>query len=244
MCKSVITAGKPRNVRPGNNGNNGNSGNHGNVRPGNVKPQGPRPGLNGSNHNNHNRPGGNGHNNFRPGNPGNHGNHGHHYPQFYRPNYRPHAYYHRPQPPRPPHGWHRPPHAPIVRSVFGVNFGTALGVSLNFLINGGYTVRSYDDSQVWLRNVSIANYVWPDAALYYGPSGMDASSFYYTTPYYDPTRYNAVYGYLVNAYGAPVNYSTTHGAMSATWFGGSGYVTLTLGAASSGSYVTTLSFGM
>lgn len=137
-----------------------------------------------------------------------------------------------------------PPRAPRIGSIFGITFGTALNVSLNFLLNKGYTVNGYDNSQVWLRNVSIANYVWPDAALYYGDGGLNASSFYYTSPYYDPARYNSVYSQMINLYGPPVSYSTTHGAMSASWLGASGYVTLTLGATTSGSYVTTLSFGL
>ncbi len=161
------------------------------------------------------------------------------------PHYKPpRPYYYRPQPPHRPHGWKHHPHAPRIANVFGLSFGTAINVSLNFLMNKGYTIGGYDNSQVWLRNVSMANYVWPDAALYYGNSGLDASSFYYTTSFYDPTRYNAVYAQMLNLYGAPVNYSTTHGAMSATWFGSSGYVTLTLGATTAGNYVTTLSFGL
>lgn len=93
--------------------------------------------------------------------------------------------------------------------------------------------------------MTALNYVWTDAALYYGTGGLDASSFYYSTPYYDAGRYNNVYRALVNTYGYPVATDNAGGMMSATWFGGNnGYITLSLGAGSTGRFLTTLTFGL
>lgn len=126
-----------------------------------------------------------------------------------------------------------------------MTFGVAFNASLDYLLNAGYVVDGYGNNIVYLRNVPVMNYMWTDGALYYGNGGLDASSFYYSTPYYDPARYNSVYSALVNTYGVPVMNSNAGGVLSSTWFGGNnGYVTLTLGAGTGGRFLTTLSFGM
>ncbi|MDE6859447.1 MAG: hypothetical protein K2J65_03425, partial [Duncaniella sp.] len=242
------------------NGNN-------NHKPGN----GNRPGV-GNGNNNHkpgngNRPGvGNGNNNHKPGN-GNNWNNGNHRPgasnrpiignrphgqrpihlappaRPYRPNmYRPHYR------PTPPPRWRPARGIPAIRGILGITFGTGIGLSLDYLYNSGYTVDGYGNDVVYLRNVNELNYIWTDAALYYGANGLDASRFYYATPYYDMTRYNAVYNNLVALYGAPVAVNSS-GQIGATWFGGNqGYITLTFGAGNVAGgalrYITTLTFGL
>ncbi|MDE6327196.1 MAG: hypothetical protein K2L91_01570 [Duncaniella sp.] len=249
------SVGTGNNSRPGNNGNH-RPGNNGNHRPG----QGVgRPGNNGNHRPGHgiDRPGNNG--NHRPGHgidrPGNNG--GHH---GYKPAHRPP---HRPPVVRPPHRPHRPPMVrpayrpvpppawrprrglPIVRGILGLTFGAAINVSLDYLYNNGYTVDGYGNDIVYLRNVPALNYIWTDAALYYGRGGLDASSFYYSTPYYDVARYNNVYNVLVNTYGIPVATGNAGGVMTSTWFGGNnGYITLSFGSADGGRFLTTLTMGM
>lgn len=159
-------------------------------------------------------------------------------PVIARPHYRP----------MPPRGWRPSGRIPIIRGILGLTFGTAINLSLDYLINAGYNVDGYTNDIVYLRNVSAMNYVWTDAALYYGNAGLDASSFYYSTPGYDLSRYNNVYNALVATYGVPVSVNNTVNSMGATWFGGNnGYITLSFGANTIGSglrYLTTLTFGL
>ena len=54
----------------------------------------------------------------------------------------------------------------------------------------------------------------------HGNSGLDVSSFYYSTPVYDLARYNNVYNSLVATYGMPISVNNTVGSIGATWFGG------------------------
>lgn len=147
--------------------------------------------------------------------------------------------------PVPPPAWRPRPGIPIIRGILGLTFGAAFNVSLDYLYNSGYTVDGYGNNIVYLRNVPMLNYIWTDGALYYGNGGLDASSFYYSTPGYDLSRYNSVYSSLVNTYGVPVSVNNAAGAMSATWFGGNnGYVTLSFGAGQAGRFLTTLTFGL
>ena len=221
------------------NGNNNHRPNRPNIgnnhRPGHDY----RPGLNPG----HNRPGNN--HGFRPG-----GNHHGPRPPMMKPPHRPYRpIIHRPHyRPMPPRGWRPARPLPIIRGILGLTFGTAINLSLDYLFNNGYTVDGYTNDIVYLRNVPALNYIWTDAALYYGNSGLDASSFYYSTPVYDLTRYNSVYNSLVATYGVPVAINNTVNTMSATWFGGNnGYITLSFGANTMNSrlrYLTTLTFGL
>ena len=239
--------------RPGNNGNHnqgvgnrpGNNGNH-NQGVGN------RPGNNG-NHNQGvgNRPGNNGNHNQGMGNrpnrpdrpvtgvrPGHnvrppHNNAvrpGHNY----RPPYvqRPPMHVHRPAPrpwhrPVPPPAWRPRPGAPVISAIFGINFGTALNVSLNFLLGHGYTVSSYGSNAVYLSDVNQYNYYWPEATMYYGNNGLERTEFFYSTSYPDTVRYNNLYNNMTAIYGAPVNVSNVSSSLSATWFApNQGYIRL------------------
>lgn len=251
----VGTTQRPVNNRPGNSGQNvGNNGNH---RP-STGTSG-RPGVNGSHAGQ--KPGV-GHRPSEPSRPGV----GHH-PSgpsrpgvVHRPSHKP-----APRPPMmaPPHRPYRPviarPHyrptpppawrprrgLPVIRGILGLTFGAAFNVSLDYLYNSGYTVDGYGNNIVYLRNVPAMNYIWTDGALYYGNRGLDASSFYYSTPVYDLSRYNAVYSTLVNTYGVPVSVNNSGGMMTSTWFGGNnGYITLSFGAGTAGRFLTTLTLGL
>ncbi|MCM1162781.1 MAG: hypothetical protein NC339_00775 [Muribaculaceae bacterium] len=242
--------------RPGNNGNHHNNnnrpGNNGNHNPGNNGNHNPgRPGVGGNN-----RPG-------NPGKPGHLGRPG----QPGRPTPTPPSA-HRPGRPRPsamqpPHRPYRPaivrPHyrptpppswrprrgLPVIRGILGLTFGTALGISLDYLYNNGYAVDGYTNDIVYLRNVPALNLVWTDGALYYGPTGLDASTFYYTSPVRDLTRYNQCYNSLVATYGVPVSVNNVGATLSSTWFGGNnGYITLSFGVQNTGRFLTSLTFGM
>ena len=155
-------------------------------------------------------------------------------PAMARPIYRP----------TPPPSW-RPIHgAPVIRGVLGLTFGITIGSSLDYLYNTGYSVDGYGNDIVYLRNVPMMNYIWTDGALYYGTSGLDASSFYYSTPAYDMSRYNNVYRGLVTSYGVPVSTTNQGGLITSTWFAGNnGYISLSFGN-SGGRYLTTLSMGL
>lgn len=256
------------------NGNRPNIGN-GNNKPNGNHPSTGRPGIGNNKPNNNHKPNttpnwGNNRPDHRPNvgnrpNPGNRPNngfgpsHGTHRPGVsapvhrpshlappphpYRPNmYRPHYR------PTPPPRWRPARGIPAIHGILGLTFGTAINLSLDFLYNSGYVVDGYSNDVVYLRNVNQLNYIWTDAALYYGSNGLDASSFYYATPYYDMTRYNAVYNNLVALYGQPVSINSA-GQLGATWFGGNqGYITLSFGAnnVSGGAlrYLTTLTFGL
>ena len=209
--------------RPGN-GNNSRPGNHGNGnRPanGSNRPDnGFRPG-NGGNHkpNNGFRPGGN----YRP-------EHGYR-PGGHRPNHnwRP-PYHHRP--PRIPgmyvRPWHRPvpppgfrprPGGPRFSTILGITLGTALNLSLNALINGGYTVTGYGPSAVYLTGVNLYGCYWPNATLNYVNSNLRGSEFVYSTYGYDRSRYDMLYRQMTNTYGVPIATNVNGARVSATWWG-------------------------
>ena len=247
--------------RPGNNnnghrpGNNGGSNGH---RPGNNNPG--RPG----NNNNGHRPGNNGHNPGRPGHGGYNPGRPHRPGGDYRPNrpnrphrptvivppHRPHRPPMRPwsRPVRPP-SWRPRPAAPVIASILGITFGTAINMSLDYLINRGYTIDGYGNDAVYLRDVNEMSYYWPDATLYYGAGGLARSEFLYSTSYPDPMRYNSLYTRFNRTYGPPINIVRTGGVLSATWFAPNrGYVTIDYRSQYSLGgdlrYFTTLTFGL
>lgn len=245
--------------------------NHGNKeRPAATAPARPvqnKKDGNKGNHNKHNthRPGQTAP--LRPGNSGNSGNHNGHYnhPTPQRPNHhtgpvtparpphiappprphRPHFYSHYPTRPVRPGHWHPRPGIPVISSILGIAFGTPWNVSLNMLYGSNYIIDGYANDMVYLRNVNMLNAMWPDATLYFTPSGgLDQSAFYYSTPYYDLSRYNSAYAQLTATYGPPVYRQ----GLSATWFGGAGnFTTLTFSQdnsfAGNTRYYTTLTVG-
>lgn len=152
--------------------------------------------------------------------------------------------------PTPPAYWQAPPAWRPFSSILGVALGTALNITVNALINNGYTVTSYGNDNVYVNNVPMLNMIWPDAVLFYNNmGGLCGSRFVYSTPYYDQGRYNAAYASLVGGYGAPMSIQNmANGGIEATWWGtGNQFIRLAYQAsyAQDGSlrYFTTLSFG-
>lgn len=248
--------------RPGNSGQRpGNGGHNPGNRPGNS---GQRPGNNGNRPgNNGYRPGGN-----RPGYPGYNGpgsgpgpsrpgrpSYGHHPgpppgppPGHMRPNMPPPRPFYRPAP--PPYGWRPYSGWRPFNSVLGVTFGTAIGITINALINNGYTVSNYGNDVVYVDNVQMLNMWWPDAVLYFNNAGgLYASRFIYSSSGYDMSRYNIAYSNLVASYGAPVNVQNTGNGIETVWWGpGNQFIRLSYSPEySNGGYLryfTTLSFGI
>lgn len=223
------------NNRPGNHGATderwhfgGNRPSHGDMRPGTPPPP-PH--------------------NARPPRPNNWGHPGHRPPHMappMRPHRPPMRPWHRPV---PPPSWRPRPHAPLLSTVLGITFGTALNLSLDLLFDHGYTVDGYGNNVVYLRDVNQYNYFWPDATLYYDNGGLQRSEFLYSTPYPDSYRYSQLYNNFLGVYGAPVNVVRTGATLAATWFAPNrGYITLQYAPqyAMGGSmrYFTTLTFGL
>lgn len=218
---------KPPTVKPGNNNHKPNNGNHHNNNGWNKPNNGNNGNHNGWNKPNHNQPA------HRP--PIMQPPHRPNRPVFARPHYRP----------TPPPAWRPRKGLPVIHGILGLAFGTAINLSLDYLFGNGFTVDGYGNDVVYLRNVAALNYMWTDAALYYGASGLDASSFYYSTPGYDMSRYNNCYRALTATYGVPVSVNNTAAGVTATWFGGNrGYITLQFGSGTGGRFLTTLSYGM
>lgn len=247
--------------RPG-----GNQGNHGQRPGGNQGNHGQHPG---GNQGNHGGPG-NGHggnNQFNPG-PGPHPGGGNQFnpgpgprpgggPGYgYVPPRPPHRPYMpaRPmpyRPPMPPPGFRPAPGVSLFGSILGVTIGTAIGVTMDYLIGHGYDVTGYTNDAVYVNNVSQLNMLWPNATLYYGAGGvLQGSEFVYSTPYFDQGRYNMAYSSLIRSYGAPVSTIPLQGGgIRVNWFGYNGqYVSLQYQQAiaydGSYRYFTTLSFGI
>ncbi len=241
------------NVTPGSRPNSGNhgSGNHHGSGNGNGKPDGKPNGGNG----NH----GNGHGN------GNHGygnnNHydytGHHYHNDYHNYYTNHLWsWSRPLPPparpyrpaplvwyRPviPAGWYPYAGAPVIDRVMGITFGTLFDASLDYLYYNGYEIDGYADHIIYLRDVSLLNYLWDDVMLSYDSyDRLVNAQFVYHTTYYDRHRYSRIYRNLCRVYGQPV----AKGSDGISWYGGNstGWVTLSMHN-NLGHYYTTVSIG-
>lgn len=262
--------------RPGNNGrpSNGNGGGH--NRPATPqRPTTPRPDNNrpsdrhpGNNRPGNNRPGNHRPDNYRPGNdrPGhmNGGQHGGNHRPDYRPPRPPQTAHHpghhpgHMQPMPPHHGWFRPAPPPKwrplrhwrpFRSILGIALGTTVNLSINALLNNGYTVSSYDGNTVFVNNVPMLNMMWPEALLFYNNyGGLCGSRFMYNQSFYDTSRYNNAYASLVGAYGPPVSMQNTAGGMEATWWGSDNqFIRLSFASQYDGygspRYLTTLSFG-
>lgn len=258
------------NYRPGgNNGNHrpgGNGGNHGgNYRPGNDRPNGPgnsRPGGQGG----YNRPGSPHHGSINHGGPRPDYNryrwHSDMRPRgprdrwydYYRYNrwswhapiappfrqWRPRiVWYYRPIIPT---GYRYYTSAPIISGVLGLEFGTYLDASLNYLYYNGYDIDGYQDNVVYLRDVNMMGYSWPDVMLQYDTNGgMCYAEFVTSTSYQDDYRFRSIYNSLCNTFGTPINSGNGH----FSWYGrdGSGFVNLNT-MYDGGRYFTVLTFGV
>lgn len=272
---SASSANKSQATRPGNNGqpsfgnsqpggnrpgNNGQGvqrpGNGGGQQPGMTTPpsgNGMQPGGN--------RPGNNGQGVQRPGTPtpprpqgGNMGNNRPNRPgtppppvsnaRPHRPSMPPAWQVWRPTPPpmsyRPYSSW------PRFSTVLGIPFGATISVSLNTLFNLGYTVLSNYGNVVYVQNVPMMGYNWPEATLNYTSSGLLAGSEFVNYSLSPSTAlYSSLFSRLCATYGSPY----TQSGLSATWWGPSGqYIRLnysnTFGANGMSYYYTTLNFGI
>ena len=240
--------------KPGGNNNARPGGNHNTPKPGGNNHNAPRPG--GNNHNAP-RPGGNSHHAPKPNHhaphPGNHSHHApkpnHHAPHHghvHRPHCPPPRPYYRPTPPpsfRPYHG------CPTFRTIFGITFGTTINLSLDYLYRNSYNVYGYGNDVIYLRNVNQYGYLWPDATLFYGSTGLVGTQLIFSTNYHDHARYNMVFNSLIGQYGNPISVQNTSNGMTATWWGYDGqYITLEFRPSYTNNgqlrYFTTLSFGM
>ncbi len=228
---------RPDNNRPGNNSRPDNN------RPGNNN----RPAKPDYRPDNNHRPGGG--NAYRPG-----GYSTPRPPHVHRPTprppYRPYAPANRPWTrPVPPPSF-RPYHGcPVISTIFGIAIGATLDYSINHLINGGYHVAGYGNNVVYLNNVNMYNYSWPQSQLHYVNGMLSAAELVYSSAAYDMSRYNLLYNSLVGQYGYPISVQNNGGNnVSATWWGyNNGYITLAFYGdyANNGyyRYFTTLSFG-
>lgn len=187
------------------------------------------------------------HDGFRP--------HGPHHDRFYdhyrygwnrpimppvRP-YRHTIWYYRPT---IPYGFRPYRNAPIVDGILGLFFGTLYDASLDYLYYNGFAIDGYYDNIVYLRDVPLFDYEWPDVMLRYDDyNQLNYAQFAIVTGYNDRARYNRLYRRLCASYGNPVSY--VRGAYpQVTWVGGDGrgYITLSLNH-DAGRYYTALSFG-
>ncbi len=143
-----------------------------------------------------------------------------------------------------PHDYRPYASAPVIDGIIGLYFGTLLDVSLDYLYYNGYQIDGYYNDIVYLRNVDVFGYTWPDAMLRYDSyDGLNYAQFSYYSSRFDHYRYNQLYHSLCNTYGHPVSY--TRGRYpQVTWVGGDGqgYITLSMNN-DSGRFYTALSFG-
>lgn len=222
--------------RPGNMGRPAGGNNHA-TQPG--KPN------HGNNHGHAPQPGW-GNNRPAPGpNPG----HAHH--PGYIPNHRPawnHMpsswHYFRPTPP-PPHfrpyvNW------PRFSTVLGISFGTTIALTIDALLNTGYNVAGNYGNTVYLQNVNMLGYMWPEATLNYTDTGrLSGSEFISYSTYAGRSLYNTIYNQICRNYGNPYS----NDGMRATWWGPERqYITLSfasgIGSDGYSRYYTTLNYGI
>ena len=249
--------------RPGQSNNAGQQNKNNGQRPGAGQsssnhapgmPDGPVVSPNG-------RPGSQpGHNSgsFAPqtGRPGNFGNP----PQTPRPNIQP-GQIPPPRPPRNPFYVYMAPPRPTPpptwvmpvrplsfgQALLGLTFGAALNASLNYFYGNGFTVGGYTGNAIYLNNVEMMNFLWPETSVFYNAAGLASTVYTYSTGYNDPARYNSLLSQLTLSYGTP--YITRgNSGMTAQWWGPSGnYVALqyqpTFSSTGAFRFYTTLTFG-
>lgn len=134
-------------------------------------------------------------------------------------------------PPPPPRYAYVRVGVPTIGDILGLAFGSLIDYGINSLINTGYQVVGTYNDVVYLNNVTQFGITWPEASMYYGPSGLRGARFQYGS--YSPTdyRYRSAYSQLCAIYGQPVSVTNTGYVTTATWWGGNntGYITLQYG---------------
>ena len=132
--------------------------------------------------------------------------------------------------------------APIISGVLGLEFGTYIDASLNYLYYNGYDIDGYQDNVVYLRDVNMMGYSWPDVMLQYDSNGgMYYAEFVTSTSYQDDYRFRSLYNSLCTTFGTPINSGNGH----FSWYGrnGSGFVNLNT-MYDGGRFFTVLTFGV
>ena len=131
--------------------------------------------------------------------------------------------------------------APLITGVLGLEFGTLLDASLNYLYYNGYSIDGYQDNVVYLRDVNMMGYSWPDVMLQYNDAGgLCYAEFVTSSSYQDNYRFNDIYSSLCATYGTPIN--SGNGYFS--WYGGNqtGFINLNF-AYDNGRYYTVMTLG-
>ena len=222
---NINSSNNPQVNNSNNNRNeNKNQATIGNNRPSNDRPnQNARPGNNRPNQNV--RPGNNGHNNHSANRP---------VPQS-RP--IPHI--------APPRGWQPHHNAPIIRGIFGINFGTLLDATLHALRHNNCNITRYTNDNIYLHNVAQLGHTWDDAIIHFEWGRMTTAQFIESSRRNNTNRYNDVYLTLSRPYGTPVSMRyLNNGGYECVWYGGDrrGMVTLEY-YRHNNRYYTVLSFG-
>jgi hypothetical protein len=130
--------------------------------------------------------------------------------------------------------------APIITGVLGLEFGTMLDASLNYLYYNGYSIDGYQDNVVYLRDVNLLGYSWPDVMLQYSDGGgLCYAEFATSSTSQDNYRFDNIYNSLCQTYGTPINNNGYY-----SWYGGdrTGFINLNT-AYENGRYYTVLTFG-
>lgn len=133
------------------------------------------------------------------------------------------------------------------QALLGLTLGAAFNISLDFLYNNGYTVGGYAADAIYLNNVNMMNFMWPEASMFYNAGRLVSTVYTYSSPYDNASRYNVILDRLTAGYGAPYITPTASG-MSSTWWNSDGsYVTLSYESVYNAygrlGYHTTLTFG-
>ncbi len=236
--------------RPGQNHGGQNNNNKPASRPGqnhggqnnNNKPA-PHPGQNNGGHHQAPRPDyrpNHNHGSYRPGTPP---------PPSRRPHLPAAMHFYRPTPPppafRPYRAW------PSFSTILGFRIGSAIASVVSSLAYSNYNVISSTSDAVYLNNVPMMNYMWPDAVLTFNSVGrLAGSEFISGNIYNDRSMYNSLYSSLCATYGSPyaINNSGPYNS-EISWWGPDGqYIRLSYssGAAYDGTnrFYTTLNFGV
>lgn len=166
-----------------------------------------------------------------------------------------------PRPPRIPFYVHTPPMRPAPpvnwvmprrplsfgEALLGLTLGIAYNASLNYFYSNSYNVSGYANNAIYLNNVEMLNFLWPEVSMFYNGGLLSSSVYTYSTGYNDPLRYNSLLSQLTLSYGTPY-ISRPASGMTAQWWGPDGnYITLqylpTYNSMGQLRFYTTLTFG-
>ena len=130
--------------------------------------------------------------------------------------------------------------APLITGILGLEFGTLLDASLNYLYYNGYSIDGYQDNVVYLRDVNMMGYSWPYVMLQYNDAGgLCYAEFVTSSSYRDDYRFQSLYDSLCASYGTPISNNGYY-----SWYGGNqtGFINLNF-SFDDGRYYTVMTFG-